>query len=141
MKYLGCVVLVALVCSVAAPAGAQPPLSYALEISNQGATTPLSTTPIPAASFTCNQTAPASTVTANPNKVLFTDPDNVGKVCLFTDQSPTGPLLSLPFGTGTYTATIAIVNSAGTGPKSLASPTFTQPGSVGNAPTGLRVYR
>lgn len=119
---------------------AQPPLNYVLKVSNQGATGPLTTTSIPVSSFTCNQAAPATTNTANPNKILFTDPDNVGKVCIFVD-SGTGPLVSLPFGTGVYTATIAVVNSAGPSPDSLLSNSFTQPGTVGNAPTGLRVYR
>lgn len=122
-------------------AAAQPTLSYTLKVFNQGATQPLSTTTIPAASFTCNAVAPVTTNTANPNKIVFDDPATAGRVCLFTDTGPTGPLVSLPFGSGIYVATIAAVNSAGASPDSALSPTFTQPGTVAPAVTGLKVYR
>jgi len=136
-------ILIVALCLVAATLAAQPPpvSGYTLKIFNQGATTPLTTTTLPASSFTCNQTPPPDTSNvANPTTVVFDDPANVGKVCLYTDPG-TGPLLALPFSTGIYFARIAALNSAGTGPDSLPSPPFTRPGVVGAAPSGLKVYR
>lgn len=134
------VLLTILSVGLAAQASAQPVLSYTLRVFNQGAATPLSTTTIPVASFTCNAVPPVTTNTANPNKIVFDDPVAVGKVCLFTDLG-TGPLVSLPFGTGIYVATLVAVNSAGSSAESAPSPVFTQPGTTAAVPTGLKLYR
>lgn len=135
------ITVVTLLLSFAARVTAQPALSYTLKIFNQGAPAPISATTIPIASFTCNAVAPVTTNTANPNKIVFDDPANAGKVCLFTDALPTGPLLGLPFGSGIYVASLVVNNSAGASPDSALSPTFTQPGTILPVPTGLRVYR
>ena len=53
---------------------------------------PTTTATLPNASVTCNQAAPTGTVTTrNPNKVVFDDPANSGKVCVYTDPGD-GPL-------------------------------------------------
>lgn len=141
------VLLTILVLGVAAQASAQPAISYTLRIYNQGSPAPLSTTTIPIASFTCNMVWPAVLTPVNPNKVYFDDPafpvrpDPAARACLFVDALPTGPLLGLPFGTGIYEGRIVVNNSAGPSPDSVVSPPFTQPGTVGAAPTGLRLSR
>lgn len=123
----------------AVPALAQPPTSYTLVV-NTGATV-VSTTVITAANFTCNQAPPTTTTTVNPNKIWFTDPNNVGQACVFTDNGTTGPLSSLPFGAAIYTATLVATNSAGSSPVSAPSNSFTHPGAVLSAPMGLTVGR
>lgn len=129
-----CVVL------LASSAYAQAPTSYQLKIFNQGATSPLTTTSLAASGFTCNQAPPDTTNVANPTKIAFDDPANAGKSCVFTDNG-TGPLVALPFGTGVYVATLAVVNSAGTSPDSAVSNSFTRPGTTANAPVAVRVFR
>lgn len=127
---------------MASVASAQVPTSYTLKVFNQGAPQPIATSALPTSAFVCNQTAPDTTNTANPNKVLFNDPDpaNPGKVCIFIDGG-SGPLLSLPFGSGIYVATIAAVNTAGPSPDSALSNLFSRPGATAVAPVGLKVYR
>jgi hypothetical protein len=118
---------------------AQPPTQYTLRIYLAGATSPLSApTVIPAASVTCNQAPPTSTITTNPTRAVFDDPDIAGRVCIWTDTG-TGPLFSVPFG-GTYEATLSVSNLAGESPESTRAP-FTRPGTVRTAPAGLRVIR
>ncbi len=126
-----------------APIEAQPPSSYLLKISNQGATAPFSTSTLLASGFVCNQTPKliVSGSQLNPTKVAFDDPANpTGADCVFVD-SGAGPLLALPFSTQAYTATLAIVNTAGTSPDSVASNSFSRPGLVATAPAGVRVGR
>ena len=123
------------------PLSAQTVTSYTLKIFNQGAPAPLTTTVLPATNFVCNQPQPASTTnTANPTTIAFNDPLNAGQACLYVDPG-TGPLFSLPFGTGTYTATVAATNSVGTSADSAVSNPFTRPGVVAAVPTAVRVYR
>jgi hypothetical protein len=124
------------------PAQAQTITSYTLKVwavSTPPPTLPISTTPIPAANFVCNQTAPTVPATvANPTHVFFDDTVNIGKVCIYTDTG-TGPLLALPFTTQPMNATIAATNGTGTSADSVASNSFTRPGVAPPALTGVRV--
>jgi hypothetical protein len=122
---------------------AQPVTSYSFAVSNKGAASPFQTTPIAVAAFLCGQTPklpPITTAQANPSKIAFDDPADATKDCVFVDNG-SGPLLSLPFGNQTYTATIAAVNAVGVGPASTVSNDFTRPGVVAAALTGLRVTK
>lgn len=125
-----------------ASVAAQPPTSYILKISNIGASTPFSTTTLPASGFVCGVTpklASPSGTFANPKRVVIDDPAAPTTAdCVFTDAGA-GPLLALPFGTQQYNAVIDVVNSAGTSADSLVSNSFSRPGTVAPAPTGLRV--
>lgn len=113
--------------------------AYPLRIYNVGAASPLSTTDLQATAVVCNQAAPTTTSTINPTKVLWDDPDNVGKVCIWTDPG-TGPLASLPFGATSYEATLSATNTAGTSPESNRAP-FSHPGVSPGARTGLKVVK
>lgn len=104
---------------------------------NAGAGTPLQSFDLLAANVVCNQ-APISGSTVNPDKVVFDDPINAGKVCVWTDPG-TGPLFAVPFG-GSYEATLTATNSTGTSPESTRSP-FTRPGFAPGVPTGLKTIR
>jgi hypothetical protein len=121
-------------------ANAQTVTSYNLAIFIQGGASPISTAALPAASFVCGQ--PRVVVTApvaNPNKVVIEDPANAALDCVYVDGG-SGPLLALPFNpTTVYVATLAGTNSAGTGPASAASNSFTRPGSVPSAPRQVRI--
>jgi hypothetical protein len=124
---------------LAHPLFAQPPMQYTLRIYLAGATSPLSApTVIPAATVTCNQAPPTSTITTNPTRAVFDDPDIAGRVCIWTDTG-TGPLFSVPFG-GTYEATLSVSNLAGESPESTRAP-FTRPGTVRSAPAGFRLIK
>ena len=138
---LTCVLVGVILLACAAPLAAQPATSYTVKIYNQGASSPLTTTVLPAAAFTCAQPQPPPpTNTANPNKLAFNDPDIAGQACLYTD-SGSGPLLALPFGTGVYVARIAMTNSAGTTADSADSNSFSRPGITGAVLTGVKAYR
>lgn len=127
---------------LAAPASAQPPTSYILKIFNQGATAPVTTTTIPASSFTCGQTPKVTVSTGtetNPNRLAFDDPANPSTAdCVYVDPG-TGPILSLPFGAQVYTAVMDVVNAVGTTADSASSNPFVHPGTISAVVTGLRV--
>lgn len=123
----------AILCATVAQA--QTITSWPLKIYNQGAAVPLSTTVLAVTNVVCNQTPPTPGAAVNPSRVLWDDASNAGKVCIWTDPG-TGPLFSVPFG-GTYEATLAATNSAGTSPESIRAP-FTRPGALPAVPSGLR---
>jgi hypothetical protein len=123
----------------ATPLLAQPPTQYTLRLYLAGAAAPLSPpTVIPIASLVCNQAPPTGTTTVNPTRAVIDDPNNVGRVCIWTDTG-TGPLFSVPFG-GTYEATMTVSNLAGESPESNRAP-FTRPGTVLSAPAAFRVIK
>lgn len=109
---------------------------WPLRIYNTGAPSPLSTTDLLAANVVCNQVDPGGTA-VNPNKVVFDDVSNAGKVCIWTDPG-TGPLSTVPIG-GSYEATLAAVNVGGSSAESARVP-FTRPGPP-SVPTGVRLRR
>lgn len=115
-------------------AGAQAITSWPLKVYVAGFPIPLSTTVLTVPGVQCNQPLPPPGVPVNPNTVIWTDPTNVGKACMWTD-SGLGPLFIVAFG-GSYEATLAATNIAGTSPDS-ARVSFTRPGVAPSAPTGL----
>ncbi len=121
-----------------APASAQAVTQYTLTILN--GVTVVSTTVISAPNFLCGQ-APVNGTAINPRHIEFTDPANAALVCLFTDNGTTGPISSLPFGPTSYTATLIATNSVGNSPVSAPSNSFTEPGSLPGALTGVRVVQ
>lgn len=122
---------------IAAPVGAQTIDTYTLRTYAVGASSPLQTFAFVATSVVCNQTAPTSTSTVNPNKAFWDDPANTGKVCIWTDTG-SGPLFSAPVG-GSYEASITASNAAGESPESGRAP-FSRLG-VPAGRTGLRVVK
>lgn len=102
---------------------AQAPSSYIIGYYQPGAPQPIQTFTFQASAVMCNQPSPAvgtPSVSVNPTKAVWNDPDNAGKVCLWTDPG-TGPLFTAPI-PGTYEATLKAVNAAGTGPESNRAP-------------------
>lgn len=122
-------------------AQAQPVTGYVLKLSTQAGAA-VSTTPLPLSAVVCGQTPkipPPSGAVANPRRLVFDDPSSPTTAdCVWTDPG-TGPLFALPFGAISYLAVIDAVNSVGTSPDSLASNSFTRPGTVAPALTGVRV--
>jgi hypothetical protein len=113
---------------------------WTLRIYTVGAAVPLSTpTDLLAANVVCNQPAPPASPSINPTRVIFDDPQNIGRVCLWTDPG-TGPLQSIPFGALTYEATLTATNVAGTSAESNRAP-FTRPGLPPGIPTALKLQR
>jgi len=101
----------------------------------------VSTVTIPVSALTCGQAPLVAFATDNPTKIAFTDPAVPTAICVYTDP-PTGVLSLLPFGSATYTASCAPVNSSGgLTPDSLPSNTFTRPGILAPVVTGVKVYR
>lgn len=133
----------ALVCLpvFATPAQAQPIAKWTLAIYLAGGTTPV----VPPFDIlfpnaACNQADPGG-VTINPLKVVWNDPNVSGKVCIWVDPQTVGsPLAAVPIGTAVYEATLTSTSSAGTTPES-ARATFTKPGVILSAPTGLKLVR
>ena len=115
---------------------AQTVESYELRAYNVGATAPLQSFTFPVANVTCNLVAPTPGSTVNPTTALWDDPVNTGRVCQFVQGS--GPLFSVP-SPGTYEATLAAVNAAGSSPESNRAP-FSRLDAAG-APSGLRLRR
>jgi hypothetical protein len=122
-------------------AQAQAPTSYTLKVFNQGATTPVTTTVLPASAFPCGQQkAVVLATTHNATKVSFNDPADVTLDCRYTDPG-TGPLLALPFGTNVYVVTLNMTNSIGlTSPDSGSSNPFDHAGTAPLAPANVRVH-
>lgn len=85
-----------------------------------GAAAPLTFTEFLSANVTCNQTPPPPGTTINPNKAVWDDAANAGKVCIWTDPG-TGPLLALP-PVGTFEATLSAYNAAGRSVESNRAP-------------------
>lgn len=135
------VLALALVCLSALPAQAQVPIKWTLAIYNSGGTAPIVPLfDIPFPNVTCGQTDPGG-VAVNPTKVVFNDVNAVGKVCVWIDpQTPMSPLLNVPMGTAPYEATLTVTTAGGTSPES-ARASFTRPGVVLGAPTGLKLVR
>ncbi len=122
-------------------ASAQTITGYVLKLSTQAGAA-VSTTPLALSVVTCGvspKAPPPSGSPTNPKKVMWDDPASPATAdCLYTDPG-TGPLFALPFGATAYLAVIDATNSAGTSPDSLPSNSFTHPGTVAPALTGVRV--
>ncbi len=120
-------------------AAAQQATSYTFKVFNQGAAQPITTTTIPASAFVCGQPkAVVLATTHNPTTVQFNDPADVTMDCKYVDPG-TGPLLSLPFGTQLYVATLSATNAAGTTADSGSSNPFDRAGTLAAVPANVRV--
>lgn len=142
MKFRICAFAIMSLC-LASAASAQAPTSYTIKIFNQGAPAPFTTANLPIAALTCGVTPkipPIPTTAVNPLKVVLDDPADVTKDCIYADPG-TGPILSLPFGSQVYTATLVANYPAGSSADSGVSNPFSRPGVVGPVPTGLRISR
>lgn len=125
---------------MACPLHAQGIDKWSVRIYNVGAVAPLfGPLDLLAANVQCNQVAPANTTTVNPNKIIFNDDANVGKVCIWTDPG-TGVLTAVPFGAAAYEGTVTATNAAGTSAESSRA-SFTHPGVLPGVPSGLRFGR
>lgn len=138
MKYLAPLLVALLMPSVA---HAQAITGYVLKLQTQAGAA-VSTTPLALSTVTCGVTPKAPPPTGsptNPKKVIWDDPAAPTTAdCIYTDPG-TGPLFALPFGATAYLAVIDATNAAGTSPDSLPSNSFTRPGTVAPALTGVRV--
>lgn len=86
----------------------------------------------------CNQTPPSTSNTVNPDKFLWTDPDNAGKVCIYNvPPTGTGAILTLP--TGSYQGSVTAINQAGAATESMMAP-FSRL-SPPAARTGVKIIR
>jgi hypothetical protein len=133
--------LLVLIAFLALPslAQAQTATSYTLKIFNQGAAQPITTTALPATGFTCGLAkAVVLATTHNPTTVNINDPADATKDCQYVDPG-TGPLLSLPFGTNTYVATLSATNPAGTTADSGSSNPFDHAGTIPQVPANVRI--
>ncbi len=138
MKYLAPLLVALLMPSVA---HAQAITGYVLKLNTQAGAA-VSTTPLSLTAVTCGVTPKAPPPTGsptNPKKVIWDDPAAPTTAdCVYSDPG-TGPLFALPFGATAYLAIVNATNSAGTSPDSLPSNSFTRPGTVAPALTGIRV--
>jgi hypothetical protein len=120
-------------------AHAQGATSYTLKIFNQGATTPITTTALPASGFVCGQPkAVVLATTHNPTTVNINDPADATMDCKYVDAG-SGPLLSLPFGTNIYVATLSATNPAGSSADSGSSNPFDHAGTIPPVPANVRI--
>lgn len=118
---------------------AQTPTSYEFHVFTPGVATPISRTPFAVAEVTCNQPMPASTAsTVNPNSVVWEDPSNAGRACIWLPNVlPGGVLVSLP--TGGYEGAVVAIDAAGPGALSNKAAFSRQP--LQPARAGVRVIR
>jgi hypothetical protein len=102
----------------------------------RGGTTVVATTgDLAPSSYVCNLVPPTVTTSVNPTRAVWDDPTNSGRVCIWTDPSPTGPLRGLP--AGLYDGKIQAFNAAGRGPESILA-SFSRAILPPPAPVGLR---
>lgn len=117
-----------------------PPIT-AVRLVISGGVAPV-TNDLPVANLT-SLTGAACTASATPvaNPTAFTYKVNTSDTTCWKYQDPgNGPLLSLPIGGTTYTATLAYVNANGAGPTVASTNSFTRPGvSPSTAPAVLTV--
>ena len=124
MRYahpIGWLSLLVALCVTLTPTGAsaQAVESYQLRHYAVGATEPVQTDAFAAAAASCDQPdhGPASTV--NPTRVIFADPNNAGRFCIY--QFATGsPLFSLPV--GNYEGALVAINQGGASGESPRAP-------------------
>lgn len=112
--------------------------SYQLRYYAPGATAPLQSSDIwTTAEIVCNQVPPTVTNSVNPTRVIWDDPANAGRVCIYTVPSVGKTLYSLPV--GSYEGTLALTNAAGEGAESARAP-FSR-AAVPGVLTGVRLVR
>lgn len=118
MKIRLSLVCLALLLPILAHAQGSAPTSYRAEYYAPGASQPITTDTFPASAVVCNQTTPTSTSSVNPTRMYWTDPNNAGRVCIYTP--PTGAnLIAGPV--GNFEGVLFAINVAGTsGPSNRA---------------------
>lgn len=130
------VLLAVLLASAVAQAQSAPITSYEVRYYAAGASVPLQVFPLPAGVYTCNLPPSGSTLTTNPSRIEWDDPQASGRACRYVEVAG-GPLLSFPV--GNYDGTLIAFNSAGASPESARAPFAI--GVVPGTPTGFRVVR
>ena len=137
MRYVP--ILLALVFLTLAGKAQAQATGYELQVYNAGAPAPLQTSPLALTDITCNLTPLTGTLnTVNPNRIIWDDPANTGRICMWTPPtSPTSILVSLP--NGSYEGTVTVTDAAGTSPASNRAPFSRAP--VPAARTGVKLYR
>lgn len=111
-----------------APSTITPPVTAVRLVISGGVSPVTNDLPLSALSSTTSCVNPTGTV---PNPTGFQYKINTGDTNCWKYTDPgNGPLLSLPIGGTTYTATLAYVNSNGAGPASAVSNPFSRPGTV-----------
>lgn len=110
--------------------------SYEFRHYAQGAQAPVQTDTFLAAGTTCNQAPPTGTSNVNPTRAIWDDPNNAGRVCIYTFQSGSR-LFSLPV--GNYEGTLVAVNAGGASGESSRAPFMRI--NAPPVPSGLRLAR
>lgn len=131
--------IAALLLTSASAVQAQAPTidSYQVRFYAPGAQQPMQQTEnFPVAAVVCNQAPPVSPNTVNPTRYVWDDPAVAGRVCLH-QEAQGGTLFALPV--GSYEATIAAINTAGSSAESNRAPFSRQ--NVVAAPTGFKIVR
>ena len=138
MKYTRIASLVLLALGLMAGTASAQATGYDLQIYVPGAPSPQSVSPLALTDIVCNLAPPTGTSTVNPTRVLWDDPANVGKVCIWTPSVTAGsPLVLLP--NGSYEGTVTVTDAAGTSPPSNRASFSKAP--VPAARTGVKLYR
>jgi hypothetical protein len=123
-----------LVCTVSAQAQTGVPSNWDLKIYQQGTGTVLSNINVQAPTVVCNQTPPTTTSTENPDRWVWNDPQNAGKVCIFLDATR---LQNLP--DGSYDGAATARNADGTSAESARAPFTRRRPNPPAAPSGVRL--
>lgn len=111
--------------------------SYQVKYFNAGAAQPLQQSDaFPATAAVCNQAPPTPTNTINPTRLVWSDPANAGRVCIYTAPA-TSSLQSFPF--GSYEGVLVAINATGSSPDSNRAP-FSRLAAP-SAPTGFSFTR
>lgn len=132
-------ILIALLAVVLFPllSFAQTAENFQVKYFNAGAPQPLQQSDtFPATAVTCNQAPPTTVNTINPTRLVWSDPANAGRVCIYVTPA-TSSLQSFPF--GSYEGVLVAINASGSSPDSNRAP-FSRLAAP-SAPTGFSFTR
>jgi hypothetical protein len=129
--------LAVFVCAPIVEAQTGVPTSWNLRIYQQGtATQVVPAVTVSAPAVACNQAAPATTSTENPDKWVWDDVQNVGRVCIYLDAARLGALAD-----GSYEGAAVAANADGSGAESARAPFNRRRPNPPGAPLGVKVIR